>query len=71
MRMSALFSSVLILQICRMFDCTSCCMKRYLSSMCFAFFELPILVAIDFPAEESVQICSVILMLLPNVSLRK
>ena len=71
MRMSALFSSVLILQICRMLDCASCCMKRCLSSMCFAFFELPILVVMDFPAEESVQICSVIFMLLPKVSVRK
>ena len=40
--------------------CTKCCMNRYFKSMCVAFFDDPILVAMRFPLAESVwmRICS-------------
>ena len=36
-------------------------MKKYLSSMCLVFLDAPYLVAIDFPAAESVNIVIVTL----------
>ena len=55
-KMSAVLSLVLIL-ISRTKSCsTSCCMNKCLSSMCLAFFEDPIRVAMLFPLEESVWI---------------
>ena len=54
--MSAVLFAVLILRILARSCCTNCWMKRCLTSMCFAFFEDPILVAMLFPLEESVWI---------------
>ena len=53
-KISAGFASVFILMILTMSLSTNCCMKRCFSSMCLAFFDEPILVAILFPLEESV-----------------
>ena len=68
--MSAMLSKVPILCTDSMPLCTSCCMKRYFKSMCFAFFEDPILVAMLLPLVESVWIliCS---LLVSIVSIRK
>ena len=52
--MSAGLSCVLILCIDSTPLCTSCCMKRYFTSMCFAFFDEPILVAMLLPLVLSV-----------------
>ena len=54
MSMSAGLSCVLILWIDRMLLCTSCCMNRHFKSICFAFFDDPILVAMLFPLVLSV-----------------
>ena len=48
--------AVLILMILTRSCCASCWMKRCLSSMCFAFLEDLIRVAMLFPLEESVWI---------------
>ena len=68
--MSAMLSKVPILCTDSMPLCTNCCMKRYFKSMCFAFFEDPILVAMLLPLVESVWIliCSLLVSL---VSIRK
>ena len=68
--MSAMLSKVRILCTDSMPLCTSCCMKRYFKSMCFAFFDDPILVAMLFPLVESVciRICSLFVRI---VSIRK
>ena len=55
-KMSAGFTIVLILMILTTSLSTSCCKNRCLSSMCFAFFDDPILVAMLLPLEESVWI---------------
>ena len=52
--MSAGLSCVLILWIDGIPLCTSCCMNRYFRSMCFAFLDDPILVAMLFPLVLSV-----------------
>ena len=54
MSMSAGLSCVLILWIDSIPLCTSCCMNRYFRSICFAFFDEPILVAMLFPLVLSV-----------------
>ena len=68
--MSAMLSKVPILCTDSMPLCTNCCMKRYFKSMCFAFFDDPILVAMLFPLVESVwiRICN---LLFSIVSIRK
>ena len=68
--MSAMLSKVPILCTVRVPLCTSCCMKRYFKSMCFAFFDDPILVAMLLPLVESVWIliCN---LLVSIVSIRK
>ena len=48
---------------------TSCCMKRCRSSMCFAFFDVPSLIDIDFSALLSV--CILMLMRTSNASFMK
>ena len=48
--MSAVLFAVLILMILTRSCCTNCWVKRCLSSMCFAFFEDPILVTL--PAQR-------------------
>ena len=55
-KMSAGLSWVPTLWIVRIPVCTSCCMNRYLRSMCFAFLLLQILVAMLLPLVESVCI---------------
>ena len=67
---SAMLSKVPILCTAKMPFCTSCCMNRYLRSMCFAFFDDPILVAMLLPLVESVWIliCSLLVRI---VSVRK
>ena len=54
--MSATLTKVPILCTVRMPLCTSCCMNRYFRSMCFAFFDDPILVAMLLPLVECVWI---------------
>ena len=65
--MSAMLSRVPILCTDSMPLCTSCCMNRYFRSMCFAFFDDPILVAMLFPLVESVwiRICSLLVSIVP------
>ena len=48
---------------------TSCYMKRYRSSMCFAFFDIPSLVVIDFV--ELLFICILVLIHTSNLSIMK
>ena len=55
-RMSAGLCSDLILRI-EVSPCfTSCCTKRCFNSMCFAFFDVPSLIVMDFAALLSVYI---------------
>ena len=51
---SAGFSSDLTLRVAMILLLTSCCVKRCRSSMCFAFFDVPSLIAIGFAALLSV-----------------
>ena len=67
--MSAGFSSDLTLCVVMILLLTSCCMKRCRSSMCFAFFDVPSLIAIDFTALLSV--CILMLVRTSNASLMK
>ena len=61
-RMSAGLCSDLILCI-EISPCfTSCCTKRCFSSMCFAFFDVPSLIVMDFAALLSVCIFTFVLM---------
>ena len=69
-KMSAGFTSVLILMILTTSFSTSCCINRCLSSMCFAFFDDPILVAMLLPLDESVWILMLTFFLL-SASVRK
>ena len=55
-RRSAGLSSDFTLCIVVILLLTSCCVKRCRSSMCFAFFDEPSLIAIDFAALLSVCI---------------
>ena len=55
-KMSAGLSWVATLWIVRIPLCTSCCMNRYLRSMCCTFLLLPILVAMLLPLVGSVCI---------------
>ena len=70
--MSAMLSKVPILCTDSMPLCTNCCMKRYFKSMCFAFFDDPILVAMLLPLVESVwiRICSLFVSIVSIKKLR-
>ena len=69
-KMSAGFTSVLIFMILATSLSTSCCNNRCLSSMCSAFFDDPILVAMLLPLDESVWILMLTFFLL-SASVRK
>ena len=68
-RMLADSSSDFTLRVVMILLLTSCCMKRCRSSTCFAFFDVPSLVAIDFAALLS--LCVLMLMRTSNTSLMK
>ena len=55
-KMSAVLLAVLILMILTRSCCTTCWRKSCLSSMCLAFFDEPLLVAMLLPLDESVWI---------------
>ena len=61
--------SDLILHIVVILFLTSCCMKRYRSSMCFAFFDVPSLMAIDLA--ELLSVCILTLVFVSKASLTK
>ena len=66
---SAGLSSDFTLCIVMILLLASCCMKKCGSSMCFAFFDVPSLIAIDFAALLSV--CILMLVRTSNASLMK
>ena len=69
-RGAVLLLAALILMILTRSCCTSCCTKRCLSSMCSAFFEDPILVAMLFQLEETLWILMLTFLML-GASCRK
>ena len=66
---SAGLSSDFTLRVVMMLLLTSCCMKRCRGSMCFAFFDVPSLIALDFA--ELLSVCILMLVRASNASLMK